>query len=52
MSKIKNLFSNTLTEEEKTKYNITNYKPKTEEIIYEKPNIIDKFFKFLSEIFS
>jgi len=39
---ILNLFSRELSPEEKNKYNIANYKPKTEQIIQQKPNIIDK----------
>jgi len=45
LKKIKKLFDTKLTEEEKIKYNISNYKPRVEKLEMGKPNIIDKVLK-------
>jgi hypothetical protein len=45
------IFNTQLTEEEKIKYNIANYKPRVETIEMGKPNIIDKFINFLANLF-
>lgn len=46
---IKNLFGRELTEEEKIKYNIANYKLKVEEIQHEKPSELEKLLKAIKE---
>lgn len=46
---IKNLFNRELTEEEKVKYNIANFKQKVEEVKYEKPNELEKLLKTIKE---
>lgn len=43
------MFNTQLTEQEKIKYNIANYKPRTEIIEMGKPNIIDKILNFLAK---
>lgn len=48
---IKNLFSRELTEEEKIKYNIANYKQQVETIQQEKPNGLEKIIKTITDIF-
>ena len=45
------LFSNKISEEDKIKYNIANYKPKVQEIIQQKPNIVDKTGKLFNILF-
>ena len=45
------LFSNKISEEDKIKYNIVNYKSKVQEITQQKPNMVDKTAKLFNILF-